>query len=845
VHIHQWWVRVNSDPGRRIMAKPLKRSRWKPVALAFALLGGLSITAVALADTITGDANSVTTNVDSTRTVAPGGSGSGKFALIVNDNATDPVNGCNAGGSGGNVVLNVSSNQSWLTVTPSQITITGCDNGSLTDGLTPAGTVNYSVSASAPADATGRITASYASGGKPGGSYAPGFFDIQTPAVVNTAPTVPGKPGLAVGSATPNQGAFGLAWTASTDAESDPITYRLEHRDANDAAFSLVTGAGSLSSNAFAFASGGEEGQGTWTYQVRASDGSLTTVFSAASDPVKVDRSGPSAPSASPDRSPEDATGNWFKDTVTISYSGSTDPDLPDGSAGSGAITYSAPENFTSSGSHNYSGKATDAAGNDSDPTTGTVKVDATDPSVSISGCPTALLARDSSHAVTVSASDAHSGLDQDPSGSPALDTSSAGPHTYTATATDQVGHSKSADCDYTVNSAPTAPGAPSSDSDLNQGQFTLSWDPGSDPNGAASGGALDHYLLEHKDADDAGYSEVAEVAASETSFSFGAAGPEDEGTWRYRVTSVDELGEQSPASAASDPVKVDRSGPSAPSASPDRSPEDATGNWFKDTVTISYSGSTDPDLPDGSAGSGAITYSAPENFTSSGSHNYSGKATDAAGNDSDPTTGTVKVDATDPSVAISGCPTGSVPFRSSQSVIVGASDDHSGLATNPGGIYTLDANTAGQHTRSFTATDRVGNSKSASCVYTVATWDFPGFFRPVDPLPTYNLVKAGSSVPIKFSLDGAPVPGSNTGQGLSIFASAPASAPITCNSTADVDAVEETGTAGNSSLTYDATADQYVYVWKTEKAWANSCRQFALKLADGTTQRANFKFAK
>lgn len=53
--------------------------------------------------------------------------------------------------------------------------------------------------------------------------------------------------------------------------------------------------------------------------------------------------------------------------------------------------------------------------------------------------------------------------------------------------------------------------------------------------------------------------------------------------------------------------------------------------------------------------------------------------------------------------------------------------------------------------------------------------------------------------------------------------------------------AVEETVTAGGSSLSYGS--GQYVYVWKSEKAWANSCRQLQVSLADGTTHVANFSF--
>ncbi len=39
------------------------------------------------------------------------------------------------------------------------------------------------------------------------------------------------------------------------------------------------------------------------------------------------------------------------------------------------------------------------------------------------------------------------------------------------------------------------------------------------------------------------------------------------------------------------------------------------------------------------------------------------------------------------------------------------------------------------------------------------------------------------------------------------------------------VDAIEQTVTAGNSTLTYEATAQQYVYVWKTDKAWPGTYR--------------------
>ena len=111
----------------------------------------------------------------------------------------------------------------------------------------------------------------------------------------------------------------------------------------------------------------------------------------------------------------------------------------------------------------------------------------------------------------------------------------------------------------------------------------------------------------------------------------------------------------------------------------------------------------------------------------------------------------------------------------------------------------------------------------------------FTGFFQPVDNLPTLNIVNAGRAIPVKFSLGGD--------QGLDIFAPGyPASTTATCDMTAG-DAIEQTVTAGSSSLSYDSTTDQYTYVWKTEKAWAGSCRTLVVKLDDGTYHQANFIF--
>ena len=114
--------------------------------------------------------------------------------------------------------------------------------------------------------------------------------------------------------------------------------------------------------------------------------------------------------------------------------------------------------------------------------------------------------------------------------------------------------------------------------------------------------------------------------------------------------------------------------------------------------------------------------------------------------------------------------------------------------------------------------------------------YDFSGFFAPVDNPPTLNQVSAGRSVPVKFSLAG--------NQGLGIMAAgSPYSQQVSCSTSAPVDDVEETGTAGSSSRSYDASSDRYHYVWKTESSWAGTCRMLIVELIDGTTHTANFKF--
>jgi hypothetical protein len=118
-----------------------------------------------------------------------------------------------------------------------------------------------------------------------------------------------------------------------------------------------------------------------------------------------------------------------------------------------------------------------------------------------------------------------------------------------------------------------------------------------------------------------------------------------------------------------------------------------------------------------------------------------------------------------------------------------------------------------------------------------LAAWPFAGFYSPVNN-DALNTVKAGAAVPVKFSLGGD--------RGLAIMATgSPSSQTVNCDTGDPVDAIEETVTAGGSSLSYDTATSTYVYVWKTQKAWAGTCRELTVELIDGTTHTATFKLLK
>jgi hypothetical protein len=113
--------------------------------------------------------------------------------------------------------------------------------------------------------------------------------------------------------------------------------------------------------------------------------------------------------------------------------------------------------------------------------------------------------------------------------------------------------------------------------------------------------------------------------------------------------------------------------------------------------------------------------------------------------------------------------------------------------------------------------------------------YEFDGFYAPIDNgVP--NTLTAGRAIPVKFSLGGD--------RGLDIFADgSPSVQSLACADLEDGDLIEETVAAGQSGLEYDAATDTYTYVWKTDRAWSDTCRRLVLEFVDGTVVTAVFSF--
>jgi hypothetical protein len=266
----------------------------------------------------------------------------------------------------------------------------------------------------------------------------------------NERTSAPGQPQLVTGVSPNGSGVFTLSWAPSEAASA--LSYTLQHKNASGSWSTVASG---LTSPEYAFTGVSPEGEGTWSYRVTASNEGPESEASEASAAVVVDKSGPAAPTLTADRAPDYAGGGgWYADSVTVTATANGDPNLSDGSPGSGVDPASipAPVTYSTTGSFTDTASLKDLVGNESSSASLTVQVDATAPSLSVE-CPAEAILHGTASA-TVTASDAQSGLASDPSGTVAIPTSAVGPQTISRTATDNVGNEIAQSCTTDVRYA-------------------------------------------------------------------------------------------------------------------------------------------------------------------------------------------------------------------------------------------------------------------------------------------------------------------------------------------------------------------------------------------------------
>jgi hypothetical protein len=128
---------------------------------------------------------------------------------------------------------------------------------------------------------------------------------------------------------------------------------------------------------------------------------------------------------------------------------------------------------------------------------------------------------------------------------------------------------------------------------------------------------------------------------------------------------------------------------------------------------------------------------------------------------------------------------------------------------------------TPGTHVFRVDSVDSAGNASFATATYSVR-YPFDGFYSPLVKEPAITSLRAGDTVPVKFSLGGD--------RGLEVVTRA---AWRPCS----VATGDSSSAAG--SLSYSPGPDRYTFMWQTEKSWTGSCREFVLVLRDGTTHSA------
>jgi hypothetical protein len=132
---------------------------------------------------------------------------------------------------------------------------------------------------------------------------------------------------------------------------------------------------------------------------------------------------------------------------------------------------------------------------------------------------------------------------------------------------------------------------------------------------------------------------------------------------------------------------------------------------------------------------------------------------------------------------------------------------------------------------------DVTGNYKDTNGSVTdkIIAWTLKGFYQPVDMNGVYNVVKGGSTVPLKFEVFAGPAELTAITVVKSFVVT-----KVACEGNATFDDIELT-TTGGTSLRYDTTAGQFIQNWQTPKT-AGVCYRVTMTTQDNSSLIAFFK---
>jgi lysophospholipase L1-like esterase len=186
--------------------------------------------------------------------------------------------------------------------------------------------------------------------------------------------------------------------------------------------------------------------------------------------------------------------------------------------------------------------------------------------------------------------------------------------------------------------------------------------------------------------------------------------------------------------------------------------PASGVDDWYREDVSVSLTASDNTGVAgseyyyklDGAGDAPWTKYTGPFTISAEGQTTVTARSVDVNGNVEASKTDVIKIDKTAPAFTLS-CPSSVLLNGAGSYSVADATDDRSGLASDPDGDYPFATDTAGTFPNSVTIADRAGNETTHSCDITVA-YDYSGLEQPVNADGS-SIFKRNSAVPLKFHL--------------------------------------------------------------------------------------------